>query len=76
MKVPENGDKEAMTTRSTIKDWSYDSAPGWLPFKTSYGQAMDNGLSMTETRHKSLNEKADKIIQYIADKAVKAKNNG
>lgn len=76
MKVPENGDKESMATRATIRDWGYDCAPGWLPFKTSYGQAMDEGYSMTETRHNTLNERADRIVQYIADKALGAMNNG
>ena len=69
-RVPDNGDKEAMNTRSSIQGWNFDVATGWLPFKPSYSQAMDKGLSFTETSYKSLSKKADKIIEQIFLKAT------
>ncbi len=70
IKVPENGDKEAMATRKSINDWGFKVAKGWIPFKTSFGKAMDMGRTMCETRHNSLNEKSDQIIQAIVDYAM------
>ena len=69
-KVPEGGDKEAMKTRKTITNWGFDVVQGWIPFKAAYSQAMDKGLSLTETPFKSLREKADGIIQQIVDRAM------
>lgn len=70
VKVPDNGDKEAMATKKSIAEWGYNVANGWLPYKTSYGQAMDEGRTITETRFKPLNEKADRLIQSIAERAT------
>lgn len=35
--------------------------------KTAYRQAMDLGLSITETKYKTLNQKADDIVQEVAN---------
>jgi chromosome partitioning protein len=69
-RVPDNGDKEAMNTRSSILGWNFEAVQGWLPFKPSYSQAMDKGLSFTETPFKSLSEKADRIIEQLFTKAT------
>ena len=69
-RVPDNGDKEAMNTRSSIQGWNFEVVRGWIPFKPSYSQAMDKGLSFTETPFKSLSEKADKIIEQLFAKAI------
>lgn len=69
-RVPDNGEKEAMNTRSSIQGWSFDVVTGWLPFKPSYSQAMDKGLALTETPYKSLSAKADKIIEQLFLKAT------
>ncbi len=66
MKVPENGDKEAMATKNSIKDWGFDVVDSWMPFRTGYGKAMDAGYSMSETRFTSLNERAGAILSAIA----------
>lgn len=66
MKVPESGDKEAMSTKNSIKDWGFAVADTWMPFRTAYGKAMDAGYSMSETRFNSLNEKAGSILSAIA----------
>lgn len=68
MKVPENGDKEAMATKSSIKEWEFSVADSWMPFRTAYGKAMDAGYSMSETRFTSLNKKAGTILNAIVEK--------
>lgn len=67
MKVPENGDKEAAATRESIDQWGFKVAEGWVSLKTSYSKALDEGRTLTETRHNTLNKKADQVIQSIVD---------
>ena len=74
IKVPENGDREAMATRKSIQQWGFTVAKGWIPFKTSYGKAMDSGYTLVETRHPTLNKKSDQIIQGISDYAISLQN--
>ena len=69
-RVPDNGEKEAMNTRASIKGWNFEVAQGWIPFKPSYSQAMDKGLAFTETPFKSLNDKADRIIEQLFSKVA------
>ncbi len=64
-RVPDNGDKEAMNTRKSITNWNFKVVQGWIPYKPSYSQAMDKGLAFTETPFKTLNERADRIIEQI-----------
>lgn len=74
MKVPESGDKEAMSTKSSIKDWGFNVVETWMPFRTAYGKAMDAGYSMSETRFSTLNERADAILKGIADRLMEVTN--
>jgi len=69
-KVMDNGEKEAMKTRTSIKNWSFNVVSGWIPFKAAYSQAMDTGRGLTETKYKSLNTQVDKIIEEIFNKAI------
>ncbi|RUA33865.1 MAG: DNA-binding protein [Bacteroidetes bacterium] len=75
-KVLKNGEKEAMTTRSSIEDFNFEVAQGWINMQTAYSQAMDTGRSLTETRYKDLNQTTDKIIEQIFNKANSVMNNG
>lgn len=70
IKVPDNGDREAVATRKSIQQWGFKVATGWIPFRTSYGKAMDSGYTLIETRHATLNSKSDGIIQSIIDCAM------
>ncbi len=67
MKVPESGEKEAMSSKKSIKGFGFQVVDTWMPFKTAYGKAMDSGYSMSETRFASLNEKAGNILEAIAN---------
>ena len=69
-KVPANGDKEAMSTRSSIQNWGFNVVTGWIPMKTAYSKTMDTGKALTETTYPQLNLKTDSIIQQIVDKAT------
>lgn len=69
-RVPDNGEKEATHTRTSIQSWGFSVVQGWIPFKPSYSQAMDKGLAFTETPFKSLSEKADRIIEQLFEKAT------
>ncbi len=69
-KVMKSGEKEAMNTRKSIKDWGFSVTKGWIPFRTAYSQAIDNGRALTETKYKNLNETTDKIIQQIFDRSL------
>lgn len=74
-KVPKNGDKEAMATRSSIENWTFNVVQGWIPIQTSYSQAMDIGKTIHETKFKELNTTVDRIIQQIVDKALLLNSN-
>ncbi|GFO73268.1 chromosome partitioning protein [Bathymodiolus japonicus methanotrophic gill symbiont] len=69
-RVPDKGDKEAMNTRASIEAWNFSVVCGWIPMKSAYSQAMDKGLSFTETPFKSLSDKTNKIIEQLFNKAT------
>lgn len=48
-----------------IKNAGYSVLSGCLLEKPTYRQTQNMGLSVTETRYKTLNEKADKLIQSL-----------
>ena len=50
-----------------IKNAGYSVLSGCLLEKPTYRQTQNMGLSVTETRYKTLNEKADKLIQSLID---------
>lgn len=75
MKVPENGDKESESTKSSIEDWGFSVPKPVMPFKTAYGKAMDAGYSMSETRFATLNERAGSVLNAIAEAAT-GRDNG
>ena len=69
-KVPRSGDKEAMATRQSIVNWSFDVAQGWIYLQTAYSQAMDTGKALHETKYKELNSAVDRVLQQIVNKAL------
>jgi chromosome partitioning protein len=65
-----NSETEIEETIDYIKLSTYNVIEGSLPEKTGYRRAMDEGKTITETSFKSLNKRADKVIESI----VKALN--
>ncbi|MCT4709063.1 ParA family protein [Enterobacteriaceae bacterium H11S18] len=59
---------EEAEARAYIAESGYETLAGCLFEKPAYRQAMNSGLTVTETRYKGLNEKADELIQALIDK--------
>ncbi|WGL95881.1 ParA family protein [Arsenophonus nasoniae] len=58
-------ESEELETRNYIKEAGYEVLAGCLFEKPSYRQAQNSGYSVTETRYKALNERADELIQSL-----------
>lgn len=54
-----------------IQQARYKILDGFIPEKTGYRRASDDGLAATETRFASLNEKADQLAQSIINQITK-----
>jgi chromosome partitioning protein len=61
-------DSEEADARAFIQEAGYETLDGCLQEKPAYRQAQNAGLTVTETRFKSLNGRADKLIQALIDK--------
>jgi chromosome partitioning protein len=58
---------ENEATVDWIEQAGYKVLPGFIPERTAYRTAMDSGRTLTETSFKSLNGKADEVVQSIVD---------
>ncbi|CCG43262.1 ParA family protein [Magnetospirillum molischianum] len=56
------------TTRDYIAQAGYECLRGDLADRAGYADAQDSGRAVTETKHASLNQRADEVAQAIADK--------
>ena len=56
-----------------IKASGYSLLDGVIPERTGYRRALDAGRALTETHYPSLNQKADGVIQAIADRIEQLK---
>ena len=57
--------------REFINEAGYQVLEGCLFEKPAYRQAQNEGLTVTETRYKSLNEKADELLQSLVNLLMK-----
>ena len=64
-------DAEEQDARDYIRDAGYQVLDGCLIERPAYRKAQNSGLSVTETQFKTLNIRADALIQSIIDKATK-----
>ncbi|MCG7551598.1 ParA family protein [Pseudoalteromonas sp. Of7M-16] len=62
---------EFQESRAYLLDTPYFLIDGRIEFKPCYRQALDAGLSLTETRYKAPREKADYVMQNIIDRLEK-----
>lgn len=60
-------DAELDVCKEYLSQTGYNVLSGCLFEKPAYRQAQNQGLSITETQYKSLNQKADELIQSIVD---------
>lgn len=58
--------------RDYIAEGGYVVLKGDLADRAGYADAQDTGRSVTETKHASLNQRADEVAQAIADKLGEA----
>ena len=63
-----NSDAELAAARAYLAQTDYTTLEGYLPVSTAYGIAHDAGKVVTETPHRSLNEKAERLAQAIIDR--------
>lgn len=61
-------ESEIQDANDYIAQAGHHCLSGYLPEKPAYRQAQNDGLAVTETRYKKLNERADELIQSITDR--------
>lgn len=61
-------ESEEVEARAYISQAGYETLAGCLFEKPAYRKAMNAGLTVTETRYKGLNQRADELIQALIDK--------
>ncbi|EJW10918.1 plasmid partition protein [Rhodovulum sp. PH10] len=59
---------EEGAARLYLQDAGYTVLDGYIPSKTSYRDAQNNGRAITETRYPALNTKADQLIQSLINR--------
>lgn len=57
--------------RAYIKEAGYETFEGCLLERPAYRKAQNLGLAVTETNYKTLNEKADLLMQNLIDRVIK-----
>ena len=62
---------EDAEARAYIKEAGYETFEGCLLERPAYRKAQNLGFSVTETNYKTLNEKADVLMQNLIDRVIK-----
>jgi len=65
-----NSAAELAAARAYLEQTDYLTLDGFIPVSTAYGIAHDNGKTATETPHRSLNDKAERLAQAIINRLV------
>ncbi len=60
-----NSEAELSAARAYLEQTEYEMLDGFVPVSTAYGIAHDAGKAITETPHRTLNEKAERLAQSI-----------
>jgi len=61
-------DVEIEEAKNYLQATEYHLLDGMMPERVGYRRASDVGKAATETAHRSLNEKADELVQVIMDR--------
>ena len=59
---------EVGAAREYLKQAEYSVLDGELPSSTAYAMAHDGGRAVSETRYRSLNDKAERLAQAVIDR--------
>jgi chromosome partitioning protein len=64
------GDSESEIQEAVgyIRATEYPLLSGFIPERTAYRRASDMGRALTETHYRSLNQKADLLMQSLVDR--------
>ncbi len=71
-----DSESEIQEARAYIQAAGYTLLEGAIPERTAYRRASDLGRTVTETPYRSLNEKADTVMQAIVDCLEQLETNG
>jgi chromosome partitioning protein len=63
-----NSEAELNAARAYLEQTDYVTLDGFVPVSTAYGIAHDAGKVITETPHRTLNEKAERLAQSIINR--------
>lgn len=63
-----NSSAELNAAREYLEQTEYTLLEGFIPVSTAYGIAHDAGRTVTETTHRSLNQKSELLAQSIIDR--------
>lgn len=63
-----NSEAELYAARAYLEQTDYVTLDGFVPVSTAYGIAHDAGKVITETPHRTLNEKAERLAQSIINR--------
>lgn len=63
-----NSEAELSAARAYLEQTDYVTLDGFVPVSTAYGIAHDAGKVITETPHRTLNEKAERLAQSIINR--------
>jgi chromosome partitioning protein len=69
-------ESEAEAARRFITEAGYATLPGFLPERPAYRLAQNEGHAITETRFRTLRDRADSLIQGLIDKITGENGNG
>lgn len=64
-------ERDSLKAIKTINGWGFDVSDSIISYKAGYSGAQDNGLSIIETKFKTLNKIALGAIQSIVNKIAK-----
>ena len=69
-----NSEAELAEAVAYVEETGYSLLKGHLPERTGYRRASDMGRAATETTHKTLNQKADEVVQAVVDRLQEITN--
>ena len=61
---------EEARARAYVKKAGYDVLPGCVHERTGYRDALDRGLALNETTHKTLKKEADDFIEHVLKRVM------
>lgn len=64
-------DAEDAMARAYVVQAGYEVLPGYIPERAAYREAQNRGQTVTETKHKALNERVDELMEGLYARVAK-----